>query len=189
MYVVMIVVGLGFILISLFAGEFLEFEGAHISILRPSVIALAMVVTGGIGLLMTPQYPHFVALPIGLTAGILVSLAVSKAILEPLQRSQNTSIVDRQELIGKHATVVSVIPQSGFGQIVYEVSGSKTTSPAKGENGRGVKQGETVEIISIVDNTYFVRPVTERDAKHEQDAASDIFDGCITGNGPRDVVQ
>ncbi|MCL2674059.1 MAG: hypothetical protein FWE92_01870 [Defluviitaleaceae bacterium] len=168
MYVVMIVVGLGFILISLFAGEFFEFEGAHISILRPSVIALALVVTGGVGILMTPQFSHFVALPVGLGIGMAVSLAVSKAILEPLHRSQNTSTVDSEELIGKHATVTSIIPQSGFGQITYEVNGSKVTGPAKGKDGRGVKQGEIVEILSIVNNTYFVKPITEHDKQYEQ---------------------
>jgi len=164
----MIVVGFGFLLISFVAGEFLELDGAHISILRPSLIALTMVVTGGVGILMTPQYPHFVALPVGLALGILVGLGVSKTILEPLHRAQNTSTVDQQELIGKHATVVSVIPQSGFGQIMYEVNGSRVTGPAKGEDGRGVRQGEAVEILSIVDNTYFVRPVTGHEKQHDE---------------------
>ena len=163
MYVVMIVVGLGFILISLIAGEFFEFEGAHISILRPSVIALVLVVTGCVGILMTPRFPDFVALPVGLALGMAVALTVSKGILEPLQRAQNTSTVDQQDLIGKHATVISAIPQSGYGQILYEVNGSKITGPAKGENDRGIRQGESVEILSIVDNTYYVKPVVERE--------------------------
>ncbi|MCL2616718.1 MAG: NfeD family protein, partial [Defluviitaleaceae bacterium] len=124
-----------------------------------SVIAVALVVAGGIGYLWSPVMPHFVVLPAGLLAGTLTGLALQVFVFAPLHRAQNTSTVDRQSLIGKQAKVTSVIPQAGFGKIEYEVNGSKVASPAKGEGGCGVSQGTAVEIVYIENNVYFVRPL------------------------------
>jgi membrane-bound ClpP family serine protease len=62
-----------------------------------------------------------------------------------------------QDTIGIAAEVISKIPESGFGKIRYNISGSVVTSPAKSEDGSAISGGEKVEIIYIEKNTYFVR--------------------------------
>jgi membrane protein implicated in regulation of membrane protease activity len=162
MYYVLLGVGAGFILISLFVGEFMEFEGASpLSILKPMLIAIFLVVTGGLGLLLTPNFEWLggggLVLFISVISGLAVAGLVNRFVIIPMHRAQNTSAFNIQDTIGTAAEVISPIPQGGYGKIKYSISGSIVTSPAKSEDGNAISTGENVEIIYIEKNTYFVR--------------------------------
>ena len=166
MYPVLFGVGIGFILLSLFIGEigdigeFGEFDGGSVfSFLKPSIIALFMVVTGGVGIIITPLITGGggIVLFISAISGLALAGLMNRFVLVPLRRAFNTSAFNMQDTIGMVAEVISPIPEGGYGKIRYNISGSYVTSPAKSEDGNAVKCGENVEIIYIEKNTYFVR--------------------------------
>jgi membrane protein implicated in regulation of membrane protease activity len=165
MYLVLFGVGAGFIIISLVVGELAEVEGSSVfSFFKPTIIAVFMVVTGGVGMLLSPDFLDFgmvggagIVLFISVVSGLFVTGLLNRLVLIPMHRAQNTSAFHKQDTIGMTAEVISPIPQGGYGKIRYNISGSTVTSPAKSEDGNEVSSGETVEIIYIEKNTYFVR--------------------------------
>ncbi|MCL2386116.1 MAG: NfeD family protein [Defluviitaleaceae bacterium] len=166
MYFVIFGVGAGFILISLIVGELFEIEGTSVfSFMRPTLIAIFMVVMGGLGLLLTPRIDWVggagIVLFISVVSGLLIAGLINRFILIPLHKAQNTSAFNIQDTIGVVAEVVSPIPQGGYGKIRYNISGSVVTSPAKCDDNSAIACGETVEIIYIEKNTYFVRRQSE----------------------------
>jgi len=163
MYLVLFGVGLGFVVLSLVIGNFFSGEGIGFSIFQPKLIAAFMIVTGGLGLLLTPRLGTIgggegLVLFASVTGGLVVAALINRFVIIPLNRAQNTSTFDKQATIGVSAEVVSKIPQGGYGKIRYNISGSTVTSPAKSEDGNQIQSGEYVEIIYIEKNTYFVRP-------------------------------
>ena len=161
MYVIFFGVGIGFILISVVIGELVEVEGGVFSFLRPTLIALLLTVTGGLGLLLTPRleetYGAGFVLTISALSGLFVAFLVNQFIIRPLHKAQNTSAFYKQTVIGTMATVISPIPPGGYGKIRYSVSGSVVTGPAKSEDGEEVKNGESVDIVYIEKSIYLVR--------------------------------
>ena len=162
MYFILLGVGAGFILISLLVGEFADVEGsAFFSFLRPTLVAVFMVVCGGIGLMLTPRFAQFggggIVFVASVLGGLFVAGLINRFVIIPLHRAQNTSAYNIQDTIGKPAKIISPIPQGGYGKISFSMSGSVVTSPAKSEDGNPIPCGENVEIIYIEKNTYFVR--------------------------------
>ena len=161
MYVVLFGVGIGFILVSLVIGELVEVEGGVFSLFRPTLIAVMLTVTGGLGMLLTPRlydtYGAGFVLIISALSGLFIAGLINHFIIRPLHKAQNTSAFCKQTAIGTAATVISPIPPGGYGKIRYSVSGSVVTGPAKSEDGEEVKSGESVDIIRIEESIYFVR--------------------------------
>jgi len=159
MYLVMFGVGLGFIVLALLIGEVAEMDGSVFGFLKPSLIAIFLVVMGGLGMILTPRLeglPLLVAV-IGFMGALFVAGVINRLVIIPLQKAQNTSAFNMQDTIGIQATVISPIPRGGYGKIRYNISGSVVTSPAKSEDGAAVKAGEAVSIVYVEKNTYFVR--------------------------------
>jgi len=159
MYMVMFGVGAGFIVLTLIIGQVAEIEGTLFGFLRPSLVAIFLVVMGGVGLILTPRLDGLVLIVaiISFAAAMLVAAAINRFILIPLHKAQNTSAFHIQDTIGITATVISPIPQGRHGKIRYSISGSVVTSPAKSEDGAAIKAGEIVNIVYVEKNTYFVR--------------------------------
>ena len=166
MYIVLFGVGAVFIILSFFIGGLVdtEFEGpAFFAFLKPMLVAIFLVVVGGLGMLLAPHFDFGGGLLLFICAisGFAVAGVVNRFILIPLHRAQNTSAFHIQDAIGATAQVISPIPQGGYGKIRYNVSGSTVTSPAKSEDGNQINSGEAVEIIFIEKSTYFVRRVAQ----------------------------
>jgi len=159
MYMVMFGVGVGFIVLALIIGQVAEFDGTMFGFLKPSLVAIFLVVMGGIGLILTPRMDGLVLVVaiISFAAAFVVAALTNRFIIKPLYKAQNTSAFHMQDTIGIPATVISPIPQGRFGKIRYSISGSVVTSPAKSENGEAIKAGEVVSIVYVENNTYFVR--------------------------------
>jgi len=160
-YTIAFGVGLGFIVISLIAGEMMECHSGPFSFLQPILIAVFLTVGGGVGLLLSGRVENAVwawnVLGISIMSGFLVAAAINRFVMVPLRKAENSSSFNIQETIGKMASVISPIPQGGYGKIKYNISGAVVTSPAKSEDGNEIRNGENVEIIYISENTYYVR--------------------------------
>jgi len=161
MYLVLFIVGLGFIVVSMLLDTFVDIEGGPMAILQPKLIAVFIMVMGGIGLILSARLDSFFAAPIifilSALSGIIIAGLLNRLVIIPLHKAQNTSAHDRQATIGTTAKIISPIPQNGYGKIRYSVSGSVVTSPAKSEDGGEIRNGESVDIIYIEGGTYFVR--------------------------------
>ena len=153
MYLLMLIVGLGFIVITLVVGEIGDIE--VFGFISPSVIALILVAAGAFGVFLGNEN-SIITLPLSIAVGLGIGVLFTKFVVKPLRRSQNTSTVDQQALIGLDATVDSRIIQGGFGRIVYTVNGSRIQSPAKAVDGSGIDLGATVKIMYIENKTFFV---------------------------------
>jgi membrane protein implicated in regulation of membrane protease activity len=160
-------VGVGYTVLAFLLGEALDafnfgwdIESGGISPFKPAVIAAFVTVFGGSGLLFARVItPLFWALPLAGVAGLFVAFILYRFVIVPLSKAQNTSAVEIQSLIGHTAKVSEKIFQGGYGQISYIVNGNTYSSPAKAENGSEIGRGETVEIMYIQENTYFVKKV------------------------------
>jgi len=157
MYLILLIVGAGFIVLSLIFGEVFEFDGIGAPFLRPTVIAPALAVTGGVGLMLSPTFGSYLAFPFSAAAGIMAGFLLYRFVILPLHRLEHTSSHDKQSLIGSTAKVVLGIPQGGFGKIKYNVTGSYVTSPAKSEDGVEIRKDTEVVISYIKNNAYYVR--------------------------------
>ena len=164
MYFIFLGIGAGYILISVLAGQlFSSFEGTVFAFFRPLLLALVLVVTGGMGLILTPildGYNAFLVLPISVGSGILLGVAMHYLFFEKIFKDAATSSHDKQSLIGTAATVVASVPEGGYGKIRYTVNGSIVTSPAKcGEGVTTIPKDAEVVILRIEQNTYYVKAV------------------------------
>ena len=168
MYMVLLIVGVGFILMSVIFGEVFEFDGVGAPFIRPTVIALALAVTGGVGLILSPTMGTYLALPFSIAAGLVAGFMLYRFVIVPMHRMEHTSSHDKQALIGSTARVVLSIPQGGFGKIKYNVTGSVVTSPAKSEDGIEIQKDTDVVITYIKNNAYYVRERREVVAPREE---------------------
>jgi len=157
MYLALLILGMGFIVLSLIFGEALPFEGIGGAFLKPVVIALALAVTGGVGLILAPMWGSYMAFPFAAAAGLFAGFLLYRFVILPLKRIEHTSSHDKQSLIGSSAMVVLGIPQGGYGKIKYNVTGSYVTSPAKSEDGVKIEKDTEVVIAYIKNNAYYVR--------------------------------
>jgi len=156
LYLTLFLIGTGFVVISLFFGEVLDFATTGFFFLKPKVLALVITVMGGVGMILTPRMGSYMAFPISLASGLFAGFLVYRFVIVPLMRLQHTSTHDKQSLIGSMAKVALTIPQGGYGKIKYTVNGSFVTSPAKTEDGSGINKDTDVVITSIKNNAYYV---------------------------------
>ena len=162
-YVIILVIGFGFLMVTALAGEFFDFEGTSFSALRPSTIALVMAISGVFGVFLSGNLNFLLVMFISFGTGIGIGLFVDKFVWQPLFRAQNTSIVSRDDLIGESAIVDALIPGDGVGRIIYLVNGSKVSSPAKSYQGDELAIGTSVKIERIDEHIFFVRRLQEKD--------------------------
>lgn len=153
-------VGVGFVVISFLIGEIGGgadgFEGGA-SFMKPSIIACFLMVFGGVGLIAETRTIYIMAIGISALCAFAVTFLLYRFVITPLYKAQNTSIVEKQSLIGQGAIVTEHIPQGKFGKITFSVSGSRRSAPAKSDDGNEISRGQAVEIVYIDKNTYFVR--------------------------------
>ena len=76
-----------------------------------------------------------------------------------LYKAQNTTTAARSSHIGLCATVIECIPQGHgkFGKIAFSINDCKHSAPARSEDGNEISRNQTVEIVHIDKNTYYVK--------------------------------
>ena len=128
-----------------------------VSPFKPTVIAAFLAVFGGIGMLLLPRFGIYFTLTAAAAAGFAAGYVIYRYVYVFLYKSQNTSTVDKQSLVGSNAKVTEAIPDGGYGKITYIVKNGTYTAPAKSEDNGALPRGADVEIVSIIKNTYYVR--------------------------------
>lgn len=130
----------------------------QVSPLKPVIMASFVTVFGGVGLIMLRfGINEYVAATIAGFAALAVAFLIYRYIVVPLYRLQSTSAIAQRELVGAKAKVTLRIPQGKYGKITYVVNGNTYNAPAKAEDGAEILSGESVEIVYIEKNTFYVK--------------------------------
>lgn len=140
-----------------------------ISPLSPMTIAVFSTVFGGTGLVVTKMFHQniYVSLPISVAVGFLVAALVFFVFYRVFQAVQASSEVELAGLRGQHAEVTEAIPEQGVGQVAYVVRGGRFTAHARSEDGSAIQRFSPVEIVRVVGNTFYVRPLAEKKDERE----------------------
>lgn len=177
-YIICLVAGLVFTLLSLFIGHLGghhsigsgghaeagadNSDGPGVSAISPTIISAFISGFGAFGVMFHEipfTSPVYISGPLSMLCAFGVA-AVLLYILRSLFRhtqSSSESRIDR--LVGIDATVISPIPQHGVGEIAYIQGGSRYTAPARTETGCAVGHGATVKINRVTGSQFFVVPV------------------------------
>lgn len=164
LYYILFSIGVIYTLVTFVLGGILDgldiggeggFEG-FLGGLKPAVIVSFITVFGGIGILTINNYPWYISAGISAASGVTVALLINRLVIKPLYGAQNTSIPEREELIGIKAKVVDAIEENGFGSITYRCNGNIYKSTAKSLKGQPIEQGKIVYIIKIEKRIFYV---------------------------------
>lgn len=139
-----------------------SFLSLFMTLLNPIVVVSFLTVFGGIGIMGIKFFgwDSSIVFIFAFVAGVFVSAILYNFIAKPLYRSENTTDVSREELIGTYAEVTTNIIENGYGTIKYTVNSIRFTAPAKHIEDKAVKQGERVFICKIEDNTFYISEVS-----------------------------
>ncbi len=131
-------------------------------ILNPIVAVSFLTVFGGLGILGVNYFKwnDAITLVIASASGVIVSALLYNFVAKPIYRSENTSNVSREMLIGASAEVTTDVLADGFGTITYTVNSLRCNAPAKHIEGKTVQQGQKVVICKIEDNIFYISEIS-----------------------------
>lgn len=144
--------GLALLVVSAFVDEFLSgiFEAFDSDLLSGTALGGLLTTLGFVGALTTGFVGPLIATLIGLASGAVVAGGVI-SLSRMLARSANEHVVRTGDLTGQTGTVVTAIPEDGFGQVNLVISGHITRISARAE--RAIEQGRQITVVSTLSPT------------------------------------
>jgi hypothetical protein len=170
-YFVSFIIGLGYALIVGLAGHLFGGDGHDVhmdagtdlpvSPLSPTVIATFLTGFGGGGMLANSYFQLSVGrgVLVALLTGFLLSCGTFAVLTLLFRSTQAGSEYSLSDLTGRVVQVITPIPENGTGEVALVVKGTRVIGPARSEDGKAVTRNAPVEIVRVVGNMYFVRPV------------------------------
>src|SRR6266550_6472622 len=177
LYLVCLVVGLVFTIISAFAGHLFGGHdgmdvgtGGHaeagfddsgvpgVSFFSPTVLACFITAFGACGLVLSRiegTSSVWASAPLSALAGSLMAGVAFYVFNAMFKKTQSSSESNVASLVGQSASIITPIPENGVGEIAYVQGGSRYTAPARTESGSAVSAGKPVKITRIVGSQYF----------------------------------
>lgn len=177
-YIVCLVTGLAFTLISVFIGHFGghheigsgghaetgadSSDGPGVSALSPTVISAFVAGFGAFGVIFH-EIPGtrvvWLSAPLAMVCAGATAAGLLWVLRQLFRHTQSSSESHVGALVGVEATVISPIPQHGVGEIAYVQRGSRYTAPARTETGCALGTGATVKINRTTGSQFFVVPM------------------------------
>jgi membrane protein implicated in regulation of membrane protease activity len=178
-YIVCLVAGLVFTLLSVFVGHFVgghhdigsgghaqagsdSSDGAGVSAISPTIISAFVAGFGAFGVIFheipATREVYFSA-PLSMICAAITAAVLLWVLRQLFRHTQGSSESHIGALVGVQATVISPIPQQGVGEIAYVQGGSRYTAPARTESGGAVGNGATVKINRITGSQFYVVPM------------------------------
>lgn len=183
-YLVCLVVGLMFTLISAIAGHFFGGHDGHadvgtgghaeagfdhsgmpgISFFSPTVLASFVTAFGAFGMIFSKipaTSSMWISAPAASVSGAVIAALVFWFFNAMFEKTQSSSESRVCTLVGMTASIITPIPANGVGEIAYVQSGARYTAPARCESGQCITAGQTVRITRIVGSQFYVEPVVQ----------------------------
>lgn len=178
LYVICLVVGLVFTIISAVAGHLFGGHdgmdvgtGGHaeagfdssgvpgVSFFSPTVLACFITAFGACGLVLSrieATSSVWASAPLSALAGSAMAGLAFYVFNAMFKRTQSSSESRVASLVGQSASIITPIPENGVGEIAYVQGGSRYTAPARTENGKPVPSGKPVKISRISGTQFYV---------------------------------
>lgn len=179
-YLICLVLGLMFTLISAVAGHLFGGTDGHdvgtgghaeagfdhtgvpgISFFSPTVLASFVTAFGAFGLIFSKieaTKAVWLSAPLAVVCGAGIAGLVFWIFNTVFTKTQSSSESRVSTLLGQTGTIITPIPENGVGEIAYVQSGSRYTAPARSERGLPIGSGKPVRITRIVGSQFFVEP-------------------------------
>jgi membrane protein implicated in regulation of membrane protease activity len=133
-----------------------------VSPISPITIATFVTVFGGIGVITTQLFN--VSPGMSLVYSLLSALGCSGLMYlfysQFLIRSQGSSEMRREELIGMQAEVTVPIGESSTGQVTYLTKSGRMNSMARSLDGKPIPRGQFVQIVRTIGYQVLVKPIS-----------------------------
>jgi membrane protein implicated in regulation of membrane protease activity len=177
-YLVCLVVGLLFTVVSAVAGHFFGGHdgadvgtGGHaeagfdhsgvpgISFFSPTVLASFVTAFGAGGLILSSieaTKSVWISAPASAVIGGIIAAGTFAFFNALFTRTQSSSESHVASLLGQTASIITPIPENGVGEIAYVQGGSRYTAPARTEDGAAIGIGKPVRISRIVGTQFYV---------------------------------
>jgi len=131
------------------------------SAFSPTVVASFVTAFGGFGMIFSKieatQSP-WISAPLSVVVALAIAALVLWMFREVFEKTQGSSEAQVATLVGQTVTIISPIPENGVGEIAYVQSGTRYTAPARAEEGKPIRSGQTVRITRIVGSQFYVYP-------------------------------
>lgn len=135
-----------------------------VDFLNPMIIAGAVTVFGGSGILFT-RYSGFAALLniiLSILAAVLVSVVIYFIYVKPMENSENSTGYSIQEMVGRMGEITIPVPTQGFGEVMVKVGAGNTLHIASSLEQCILTAGTRVVVVDVEDGFLWVTEFEER---------------------------
>lgn len=135
-----------------------------VDFLKPVVLATAVTVFGGTGI-MLEKYTDLSSVPqiiLSVLIAFLISIAVFFGYVRPMENSENSTGFSIREMAGRIGEVTVPVPAQGFGEVMVKVGAGNTLHIASSFDKKPVAAGVRVVIVDIAEGVLRVSELEER---------------------------
>ncbi|WP_339323947.1 protease [Paenibacillus sp. FSL W8-0194] len=135
-----------------------------VDFLKPMVIASAVTVFGGAGVLLERYtgWGGFVVVLLSIAAAVIISALVYWFYVRPMDNSENSTAYSIRELSGRIGEVTIPIPESGFGEVMIKLGAGNTLHIASSFDRCLLAAGTRVVVVDVLDGVLRVAKLDER---------------------------
>ncbi|HEY2492191.1 MAG TPA: protease [Paenibacillus sp.] len=130
----------------------------------PTIVAGAVTVFGGTGILLT-RYSGFAATLIvilSILTAVLVSVVIYFVYVKPMENSENSTGYSIQEMVGRIGEITIPVPMQGFGEVMVKVGAGNTLHIASSLEQISLLAGTRVVVVDVEDGFLWVTEFEER---------------------------
>ncbi|MGF7045976.1 membrane protein implicated in regulation of membrane protease activity [Paenibacillus sp. DS2015] len=135
-----------------------------VDFLNPMIVAGAVTVFGGAGILFT-RYSGFattVIVILSILTAILVSVVIYFLYVKPMENSENSTGYSIQDMIGRIGEVTIPLPSQGFGEVMIKVGAGNTLHIASSLEQVSLSAGIRVVVVDVEDGFLWVSEFEEK---------------------------
>ncbi|AOZ91839.1 protease [Paenibacillus crassostreae] len=168
LYLGCLVGGVLFALVTVVLGDLLStaldgiLDFLSLDILKPTVVASAITVFGGAGILLT-RYTELNLVPnliISIVVAIFIAVLVYFFYVKPMENSENSTGYSIHDLVGKIGEITIPLPAIGYGEVMVKIGATNVLHIASSFEQHEIPVGTRVVIVEEADG---VLRVTEFD--------------------------
>lgn len=134
-----------------------------VDILKPMVIASAITVFGGAGILIT-RYSGLSTIPnllFSILIAVLISVLVYFLYVKPMENTENSTGYSIHDLVGRIGEITIPLPGLGYGEVMVKIGAGNVLHIASSLEQRGLSAGTRVVIVDEVDGVLLVTEFEE----------------------------
>ncbi|GIP24964.1 hypothetical protein J23TS9_00940 [Paenibacillus sp. J23TS9] len=135
-----------------------------VDFLKPMVIASAVTVFGGAGILLAHYtvWSGFVVVLLSVVIAVVISALVYFFYVKPMDNSENSTGYSIRELSGRIGEVTIPIPETGYGEVMIKLGAGNTLHIASSLERHQLSAGTRVVVVDVQDGVLRVTNLDER---------------------------